>query len=77
MSVNISFRPGFIRISIPFFMPKEEIDFVIDSVEWVSEVGWKLLPQVCKSFSFMSNEMYNLLGNVSVPIESRDRRMAS
>ncbi len=45
----LSYRPGFIRLSIPYFMSKEEIDFIIESVKWVAEFGWKLLPQVYRA----------------------------
>lgn len=41
---NGIFKPGFIRISLPFHASKEEIDFVIEAVKLVAEHGWKLLP---------------------------------
>jgi hypothetical protein len=38
-------RPGFARISLPFFMPDEEIAFVLEALKMVATEGWKLLPQ--------------------------------
>ncbi|GFU72457.1 tRNA-cytidine(32) 2-sulfurtransferase [Trichonephila clavipes] len=38
-------RPGFIRLTFPFFMSDDDIDFVLDAVVLVAKNGWKLLPQ--------------------------------
>lgn len=38
-------RPGFSRISLPFYMMREDVDFVIDAIEMVCREGWKLLSQ--------------------------------
>lgn len=38
-------RPGFSRLSLPFWMSKLEINFVIDAVHFVASHGWRFLPQ--------------------------------
>lgn len=38
-------RPGFVRLTLPYFMLDEDIDFVIDAVCMVAEHGWKMLMQ--------------------------------
>jgi len=38
-------RPGFARISLPYFMPDEEVAFVLEAVKMVALEGWKLLSQ--------------------------------
>ncbi|KAG8181065.1 hypothetical protein JTE90_014777 [Oedothorax gibbosus] len=37
-------RPGFIRLTLPFFMSNSDIEFILESVSQVAEHGWKLLP---------------------------------
>ncbi|KAG8181059.1 hypothetical protein JTE90_014772 [Oedothorax gibbosus] len=36
--------PGFTRLTVPFFMSKSDIEFILESVAQVAEHGWKLLP---------------------------------
>ncbi|CAH1393911.1 unnamed protein product [Nezara viridula] len=38
-------RPGFTRISLPFFMSESEMAYVLESIKMVATEGWKLLPQ--------------------------------
>lgn len=38
-------RPGFARVSIPFFMSDAEIAYVLEALKMVATEGWKLLPQ--------------------------------
>ncbi|CAL1261750.1 unnamed protein product [Larinioides sclopetarius] len=38
-------RPGFIRLTLPFFMPDGDINFILEAVALVAKHGWKLLPQ--------------------------------
>jgi hypothetical protein len=38
-------RPGFARISLPFFMSDSEVAFVLESLKMVATEAWKLLPQ--------------------------------
>lgn len=37
-------RPGFCRVGLHFTMSDEELDLLIESIKWVCEHGWKLLP---------------------------------
>lgn len=39
-------KPGVIRLSFPYFMSDEAIEFVIEAVKMTAKEGWKLLPQV-------------------------------
>lgn len=39
-------RPGVTRLSFPYFMSWEGVEFVVKAVELVAKEGWKLLPQV-------------------------------
>jgi hypothetical protein len=38
-------RPGFTRISLPYFASDEEVDYVLAAVRLTAEAGWALLPQ--------------------------------
>ncbi|XP_046611734.1 uncharacterized protein LOC124301087 isoform X1 [Neodiprion virginianus] len=38
-------RPGFARLSFPFFMSETEVAFVLEALKMVATEGWKLLPQ--------------------------------
>lgn len=38
------YKPGFIRVSIPYHSTFEEIDFLVEAVKFVAKEGWKLLP---------------------------------
>ncbi|XP_071445541.1 uncharacterized protein [Hetaerina americana] len=38
-------RPGFTRISLPYFMSEEEVAFILEAIKMVATEGWKLLPQ--------------------------------
>ncbi|XP_011055884.1 PREDICTED: uncharacterized protein LOC105146932 [Acromyrmex echinatior] len=40
-----SLRPGFARLSFPYFMNETEIAFVLEALKMVATEGWKLLPQ--------------------------------
>ncbi|XP_014206620.1 uncharacterized protein LOC106638097 [Copidosoma floridanum] len=38
-------RPGFTRLTFPYFMSEAEIGFVLEALKMVATEGWKLLPQ--------------------------------
>ena len=38
-------RPGFCRISLNYFVDEEEVDFVLNAVRLVADMGWACLPQ--------------------------------
>ncbi|THD27985.1 tRNA 2-thiocytidine biosynthesis protein TtcA [Fasciola hepatica] len=37
-------RPGFTRVSLPFFTPDAEADFILDAIKFVATHGWAFLP---------------------------------
>ncbi len=49
---NVGIKPGWVRLNFNYFIPKEEFNFIINSLIWVSEHGWKLL----KMYHFDDNE---------------------
>jgi hypothetical protein len=38
-------RPGFVRITFPFFMSDNEIGYILEALKMVATEAWKLLPQ--------------------------------
>ncbi|CAH0664064.1 unnamed protein product [Spodoptera exigua] len=42
---NEHLRPGFCRVSLPFFMSDTELAFVLEALKMVATEGWKILPQ--------------------------------
>ncbi|CAH2055879.1 unnamed protein product, partial [Iphiclides podalirius] len=42
---NEHLRPGFFRVSLPFFMSDTELAFVLEALKMVATEGWKILPQ--------------------------------
>ncbi len=40
---NVGIKPGWVRLNFNYFIPKEEFDFIVQSLIWISENGWKLL----------------------------------
>ena len=38
-------RPGFSRLNLPWFATTEEIDYILEALEFVSNHGWKFMPQ--------------------------------
>ncbi|KAF8939106.1 hypothetical protein BGZ58_010609 [Dissophora ornata] len=39
-----AFKPGFVRFSFPYFAREKDIDFVLQSLEWVAKYGFLLIP---------------------------------
>eukprot|EP00118_Oscarella_pearsei_P017421 m.172220 g.172220 ORF g.172220 m.172220 type:complete len:899 (+) comp39084_c0_seq8:2372-5068(+) len=37
-------RPGFVRLNLTYFMPQDEVNYVLEAVALVAKHGWKLLP---------------------------------
>lgn len=42
---NEHMRPGFCRVSLPFFMSESELAFVLEALKMVATEAWKILPQ--------------------------------
>lgn len=38
-------RPGFARLTFPYFMSEAEVAFILEALKMVATEGWKLLPQ--------------------------------
>ena len=51
----VSFRPGFVRVGLPYFMNDTTVDFVLNAVNMVATHGWKLLPQVSGNALLVQN----------------------
>lgn len=60
-------KPGFTRINLAYFMPDEEIEFLLAAVNIVANEGWKLLPQYAYDVEHgswhhrSSKNVYNLM----------------
>jgi len=39
-------RPGFTRLNLSFFATEDDIDYILDAVDFVATEGWKFLPLV-------------------------------
>lgn len=57
-------RPGFVRLSLNFFISEEEADYVLNALDFIASEGWKLLPEY--SFQPETNEWMHL-SNKSLP----------
>lgn len=43
--MNEHLRPGFCRISLPYFVSDSELAFVLEALKMVATEAWKILPQ--------------------------------
>ncbi|KAG0299711.1 hypothetical protein BGZ97_003580 [Linnemannia gamsii] len=41
---NKSLKPGFVRFSFTYFSKDKDVDFVVQSLEWVAQYGYLLIP---------------------------------
>ena len=55
---NEVLRPGYVRLSLPYFVHRHQLDFVLRAVAFVAERGWLLLPQY--GFDAASGEWHHL-----------------
>ena len=39
---HMIYRPGFTRLSFPFDLSGEEVDFIIEAVKMIAKDGWKM-----------------------------------
>ena len=44
-------RPGMTRLSFPYFLRQEVVEYIVRAVLVIAEHGWKLLPQVIMAVS--------------------------
>uniref|UniRef100_M4B793 Aminotransferase class V domain-containing protein n=1 Tax=Hyaloperonospora arabidopsidis (strain Emoy2) TaxID=559515 RepID=M4B793_HYAAE len=38
-------KPGVSRVSFPYFLDHDEVEYILDAINFVADHGWKLLPQ--------------------------------
>ncbi|KAH9490192.1 hypothetical protein Btru_043916 [Bulinus truncatus] len=41
---NIIFKPEFVRLNLPYFLPEKCLNFIIKAVVMMADHGWKMLP---------------------------------
>ena len=63
---SIDFRPGFTRLNLSFFATDDEIDYVLNAVQFVASEGWKFLPLV--SLRNRNQILSNIVDQFSTPI---------
>jgi hypothetical protein len=51
---NEVLRPGFARVSLPYFATPSEVELVIESITHIATHGWRLLPEY--SFNYKTGE---------------------
>lgn len=44
-SPNENLRPGYTRVTLPFFVSESELGFILEALKMVATEAWKLLPQ--------------------------------
>lgn len=40
---NVGSKPGWVRLNFNYFIPREEFEYIVNCIIWLSENGWKLL----------------------------------
>lgn len=54
------YRPGFVRVNIPYFYDDKLVDYIINAVNMVATYGWKLLPMVIKLNQLMTTVNHSI-----------------
>jgi len=49
---NEGSKPGWVRLNFNYFIPRDEFDYLVKSLIWISENGWKLM----NAYYFDDNE---------------------
>jgi hypothetical protein len=39
-------KPGFTRFNLSYFASNEEVDYILNALEFIANDGWKFLPLV-------------------------------
>mmetsp|Transcript_20270 Transcript_20270/g.49747 ORF Transcript_20270/g.49747 Transcript_20270/m.49747 type:complete len:471 (-) Transcript_20270:135-1547(-) len=62
------FKGGFVRICLHFLMTKEEVDYMIKSIEFVAKHGWKFLPfyGYCVKSGHWEHKKFEKLSGISL-----------
>lgn len=37
------FKPGWFRFNLNYFVPEEEVEFILKAIDWIAQHGWKLI----------------------------------
>jgi selenocysteine lyase/cysteine desulfurase len=43
---NALMKPGFTRFNLSYFASDEEVDYILNALEFIANDGWKFLPLV-------------------------------
>jgi selenocysteine lyase/cysteine desulfurase len=43
---NALMKPGFTRFNLSYFASDEEVDYILDALDFIANHGWKFLPLV-------------------------------
>ncbi|KAF0717203.1 Aste57867_2439 [Aphanomyces stellatus] len=68
-------RPGYTRLSLPYFMSKLQVDYILAAVEFVAVNGWRFLPQY--NFNQSTGEWVHKRGVTSSPECLQDLQLNS
>lgn len=44
MAHQEAIKPGFTRLSFPYFMDPSEVEYILQAIHFIANDGWKLLP---------------------------------
>lgn len=53
---NALMKPGFTRFNLSYFISDEEVDYILKSIEFIANNGWKFLSLV-KEIFFRQNKV--------------------
>jgi len=51
---SLFYRPGFVRLNLPYFMNTDELNYITEAVDLLSQHAWKMLPFVSTFTSLAS-----------------------
>ena len=63
---NVGSKPGWVRLSLNYFIPEAEFQFIVDAILWVAVNGWKLL----RYYKFDDRNALWQQRNYTVPVNS-------
>jgi hypothetical protein len=43
---NALMKPGFIRLNLSYFASEEELNYILNAIEFIAEYAWRFLPLV-------------------------------
>ena len=63
-------KPGWVRVNFNYFISEATFTHVVESVSWVADHGWKLLPAY--TFDVRTGQWRHRLGHVGAPLSLED-----